>query len=115
MRSLHAKNHFKALGKFGEVPANLQSSIDGETFEVNEMYPVYNNAAEFQGEKEAVRTTHYALEAEKIHAGMYTKALDLAKQGKDYDADKILICPICGSDRCPICGAPKEKFAEFSV
>jgi len=66
---------FKALGKFGEVPANLQSSIDGETFEVNEMYPVYNNAAEFQGEKEAVRTTHYALEAEKIHAGMYTKAL----------------------------------------
>jgi len=47
----------------------LQSSIDGETFEVNEMYPVYNNAAEFQGEKEAVRTTHYALEAEKIHAG----------------------------------------------
>jgi len=43
---------------------------------VNEMYPVYNNAAEFQGEKEAVRTTHYALEAEKIHAGMYTKALD---------------------------------------
>jgi len=119
---VHAKNHFKALGKFGEVPANLQSSIDGETFEVNEMYPVYNNAAEFQGEKEAVRTTHYALEAEKIHAGMYTKALDLAKQGKDYDADKILICPICGytvegeaPDRCPICGAPKEKFAEFSV
>lgn len=39
--------------------------IEGETFEVEEMYPVYKNSAEFQEEKDAVRTTHYALEAEK--------------------------------------------------
>jgi rubrerythrin len=119
---VHAKNHFKTLQRLGEVPANLQMSIDGETFEVNEMYPVYNNAAQFQGENEAVRSTHFALEAEKIHAGMYTKALDLCKQGKDYDAEKIFICPVCGytvegepPERCPVCGAPKEKFVAFSA
>ncbi len=68
---VHAKNHFRALGNIGKTPPeNLQAGIDGETYEVEEMYPpVFHNAAEFQGEKEAVRTTHYALEAEKIHAG----------------------------------------------
>ncbi|WP_018962813.1 rubrerythrin family protein [Coprothermobacter platensis] len=119
---VHAKNHFKALGRLGDVPANLQMSIDGETFEVNEMYPVYNNAAQFQGENDAVRSTHFALEAEKIHAGMYTKALDLSKQGKDFEADKIFICPVCGytvegepPEKCPVCGAPRDKFREFNA
>jgi len=117
---VHARNHFKALKKLGDVPDNIQSCIDGETFEIEEMYPVYNETAKLQGEAEAQRTTHFALEAEKIHAEMYKKALELVKQGKDYDADKILICPVCGytveneaPDKCPVCGAPKSVFVEF--
>ncbi len=62
---VHARNHFKALGHLGSIQDNLQQSIEGENFEVQEMYPVYNNAAKFQNENEAVRTTHFALEAEK--------------------------------------------------
>lgn len=117
---VHAKNHFMALKKLGDTPNNIQSCIDGETFEVEEMYPVYNEVAKFQGEKEAQITTHGALEAEKIHAEMYKKALKLVNEGKDYDADKIFICSVCGytvedeaPEKCPVCGAPKSAFLEF--
>lgn len=117
---VHAKNHFKVLKKLGDTPDNIQSCIAGETFEIDEMYPVYNETAKLQGEKEAQISTHYALEAEKIHAEMYKKALNLVNEGKDYDAEKIYICPVCGytaenvaPDKCPVCGAPKSAFVEF--
>jgi len=117
---IHAKNHFIALGNLGKTPENLQTGIDGETYEVEEMYPVFKNAAEFQGEKEAVRTTHYALEAEKIHADLYKKAKELAESGKDIEAKKVYICPVCGytaldevPEKCPVCGVPGDKFVVF--
>ncbi len=120
---VHAKNHLRVLGQIGDVAENIQAGIDGESFEIEEMYPVYNNTAEFQEEKEAVRSTHYALEAEKIHQKMYIKAKELVESGKDYAAEKVFICPVCGytyegeelPDKCPICGATKEKFVEFSA
>jgi len=119
---VHAKNHFKALKKLGSIPENVEQCIEGENFEVEEMYPVYNEVAKFQGEKEAQRSNHYALEAEKIHANMYQKAKKLAEEEKDYPAKKIFICPVCGHtveegvpEKCPICGVPGEKFKEFSV
>jgi len=65
---VHARNHFKALGNVRDTVENLQMAIDGETFEVEEMYPAYKAVAELQGENEAVRSTYYALEAERIHA-----------------------------------------------
>ncbi|MBO8173706.1 MAG: rubrerythrin family protein [Thermococcus sp.] len=117
---VHAKNHLKALGNVKDTVENLQMAIDGETFEVEEMYPAYKAVAELQGEKEAVRSTHYALEAEKIHAELYKKAKELAEQKKDMEIKKIYICPVCGytalddaPEKCPVCGMPKEKFVIF--
>ncbi|WP_456422667.1 rubrerythrin family protein [Thermococcus sp.] len=117
---VHAKNHFIALGKLGKTPENLQEGIDGETYEVDEMYPVFKNAAEFQGEKEAVRTTHYALEAEKIHSELYKEAKGRVEKGEDFEAKKVYICPVCGytaiddaPEYCPVCGASREKFVVF--
>ncbi|ASJ07310.1 rubrerythrin family protein [Thermococcus pacificus] len=117
---VHAKNHFIALGNLDKTPENLQAGIDGETFEVEEMYPVYKNTAEFQGEKDAVRTTHYALEAEKIHAELYKKAKEKAESGEDIEIKRVYICPVCGytavdevPEYCPVCGAPRDKFVVF--
>ncbi len=117
---VHAKNHFIALGNPGKTHENLQAGIDGETYEVEEMYPVFKNVAEFQGEKEAVRTTYYALEAEKIHAELYAEAKEKAEEGEDIEIKKVYICPVCGytavdevPDRCPICGTPGEEFIAF--
>ncbi|MCD6111486.1 MAG: rubrerythrin family protein, partial [Thermoplasmata archaeon] len=71
---VHARNHARELGYLGKTPENLQSGIEGETFEIEEMYPVYRATAEMQGESGAVRSTTYALEAERIHANMYKDA-----------------------------------------
>lgn len=117
---VHATNHLRTLGGVGESPANLQVAIDGETFEVDEMYPAYKAVAELQDEKGAVRSTHYALEAEKVHAGMYQKARQSVLAGKDVEIGDIYICEVCGwtvegeaPDRCPICGATRDKFRKF--
>lgn len=117
---VHATNHFKALEDLGDSVENLESAIGGENFEVEEMYPAYDAVAKLQGEKAAIRSIHYAIEAEKIHAAMYTEAKQKAKEGHDVDYGDIYICPVCGytvegeaPDTCPVCNAPKDKFAKF--
>lgn len=117
---IHAKNHFIALGHLGKTLENLQAGMDGETYEVEEMYPVFKNAAEFQNEKDAVRTTHYALGAEKIHAELYRKAKEKAEGGEDIEINNVYICPVCGytavdevPEKCPVCGLPGKKFVVF--
>ncbi len=117
---VHATNHYRELGMIKDSPGNLQQCIDGETYEVEEMYPAYNKVAELQGENGAVRSTHYALEAEKIHAEMYKSAKVEADAGKDVAIGKVYICPVCGytvegeaPEKCPVCSAPRDKFKEF--
>lgn len=131
---VHASNHFKeidggtadatvtagAVFGDGKTVDNLQGAINGELHEVNQMYPVYLNAAEFQGEMGAKRSFHYALEAEKIHADLFARAQAAAREGKDFDMKNVYICPVCGHtvlneapDKCPICGAKKEMYKEF--
>lgn len=117
---VHASNHLKALGMVKDTTKNLDNAIEGETFEVEEMYPVYNNTAKFQNEKEAEKSTHYALEAEKIHAKMYRKAKDASLEDKDIDLSVIYICPVCGytvegepDEFCPVCGISKKNFKKF--
>ena len=117
---VHATNHFKTLGDLGDTIDNLQSAINGEDFEVEEMYPAYDAVAKLQEEKSAVRSVHYAIEAEKIHSAMYSKARQSIKEGKDVDLGELSICPVCGytaegdtPDTCPVCGLVKDKFVKF--
>jgi rubrerythrin len=117
---VHATNHFRELGMIRGAAENLQECIDGETYEAEEMYPAYNRVAESQGEQGAARSTHYALEAEKIHAVMYAEAKKPVSQGKDIAIGTVFICPVCGYTveraapaKCPVCGAAKERFRSF--
>ncbi len=71
--------------------------------------------AEGEGHK-AKRMFKYAVEAEEVHAELYTKALEAVKEGKDLDTD-FYLCPVCGHiefgaapEKCPICGAKGEKY-----
>lgn len=131
---IHANNHFKEIdgettdatvtagGVFGtgKTVDNLQGAINGELHEVEQMYPVYLNAAKYQEEKGAERSFHYALEAEKIHVDLFTQAQNTAKAGKDMELESVYICPICGHtildeapDKCPVCGARKDLYKKF--
>lgn len=117
---VHATNHFKALQELNGTPDNLQVAINGETFEVDEMYPAYDAVAKLQDEKAAEKSFHYAIEAEKIHAVLYDDARKMAQMDKDIDDGKVYVCPICGytvksnaPDKCPVCGVSKDKFVSF--
>ncbi|WP_026477307.1 rubrerythrin family protein [Alkaliphilus transvaalensis] len=131
----HADNHLRELGDkkqdfsvtagavfgVGKTEQNLQGGIDGELHEIEQMYPVYLNAAKFQDEKGAARAFHYALEAEKVHADLFTKARDSVREGKDIAIGDVHVCDVCGHtttdglpDKCPICGANKEMYKTFS-
>jgi len=118
---VHAHNHARELGYIGTTAENLVAAKGGEDFEIAEMYPVYHNMAEFQKEKGAVRSTHYALEAEKIHSTMYGAAHKSAVNDKDIKLGVVGICPVCGHTvegaapaKCPVCNAPGSKFVLFS-
>lgn len=104
----------------GTTSENLQGGIDGETFEIEEMYPVYLNTAQFQKEKSAEKSFYYALSAEKIHAAMFGKAKLAVDKGKDVEIDQVCICENCGHtvegnppDNCPICNAARERYKIF--
>ena len=131
---VHAGNHFReidgdiadatvaagAVFGVGKTVENLQGAINGELHEVEQMYPVYLNAARFQEENGAVRSFHFALEAEKIHAVLFQQAQDSAKEKKDLQCQSVYICPVCGHtaldeapDNCPVCGAKKSMYVKF--
>ncbi len=117
---VHARNHLKELGDVKRSEENLQTAIDGETFEVEDMYPAYKAVAELQNEKGAVRSTTYALEAEKIHADMYSHAKKTVASGSDIQLGPVQICEVCGHtvegaapDYCPVCGVPASQFTSF--
>ena len=131
---IHASNHFNALSNvegdylvasaagfgIGGTAENLQGAIDGENYEIEQMYPSFHLVAKDQSENDAVRSFHYALAAEKIHSKLYSEAKESVEKGEDYDLEYVSICEVCGHtvkddtpDKCPICGAPASQFKEF--
>jgi rubrerythrin len=84
------------------------------------MYPAFQAVAELQGEKTAARSHNWALEAEKIHAKLYSDAKAAVEAGNDADVGQVYVCSVCGwtgegepPDECPLCKAKKEKFILF--
>lgn len=117
---VHATNHLNVLGLVRDSADNLQVAIDGETYEVEEMYPAFRAVAELQKEMGGQRSTSWALEAEKVHAGMYHRAKQAVTNGEDIRVGTIYICRKCGYTvedkapaRCPICGALEGEFKAF--
>jgi len=117
---VHAINHLRELSGVGDTVANLTAAVGGETFEVDEMYAAYLEVADLQSEKGAHRSMKYAIEAEKIHADLYTDAKKAAEAGKDAEIGKVYVCPVCGfthigepPDRCPVCNTKKDVFKVY--
>jgi rubrerythrin len=112
--TVHAHAHLKALGDVGDTAANLKTAIEGETHEFKKMYPVMIQEAEEEGAKVALRSFRFANEVEKVHAGLYQKALDNLESMEAVD---YYICPVCGytaegepPETCPVCGAKGKVF-----
>jgi rubrerythrin len=112
--TVHALNHLRELGSIKSTKENLEVAISGETYEFQKMYPQMIEDAKAEGKKTALKSFNFANEVEKIHAGIYKKALE--NLGKNPDVD-YYVCQVCGNtvegeppDKCPICGALKKMF-----
>jgi rubrerythrin len=116
--TVHALNHFKAMGMVKSTAENLKAGIAGEAYEFQTMYPGFLASAEKENIPAAVKSFKYALEAEKGHWELYTKALQAVEGGKDLPEKKLWVCEICGHthegdeapDKCPICAANKKAY-----
>ena len=115
---IHAEGHLKSLDGVGSTAENLQTAIDGETYEFTTMYPPMLAQAEADDHK-AKRMFGYAVQAEAVHARLYKMALEAAKAGKDLDVE-FYLCPVCGyieigkpTEACPICKTRPEKFVQI--
>ncbi len=113
--TVHAHAHLRTLNGVKSTAENLQSAIDGETHEFKEMYPAMIEEAKKEGNKAAERSFSFANDVEKIHAGLYKKALENLENPGDVEC--YYVCSVCGytcedeaPDKCPVCGALKKAF-----
>jgi len=131
---IHAGNHYKNIQHKGDsttisgalfgsrtVVEDIQNGIDGEHYEVEEMYPAFMEVAKMQKEYAAEISFRFAWEAEKTHAAFYEQAMDAVQNEKDLELNDVGVCTVCGytvegepPQRCPICKAKKERFQIFS-
>ncbi len=112
--TVHAHSHLRALKGVGSTADNLKEAIAGETYEFQSMYPPMIDGAKEEGHKAAERSFTYANAVEKVHAGLYQKALDNLQ---DLEAVDYYVCSVCGHtvegeppDECPVCKAKKKAF-----
>jgi len=117
--TVHAHAHLRVLDGIKDTTQNLEAAIEGEGFEFQQMYPKFLAEAEQEGNKRAAISIKNALAVEEIHYHLYSQALAAVKEGKDLAPATIHVCDVCGNtvvgdapDRCSVCGAPKERFAE---
>jgi rubrerythrin len=112
--TIHAHSHLQNMDGIGSTADNLKEAISGETHEFKSMYPQMISDARSEGMNKAEQAFIYANEVEKVHAGLYQKALDNLDSLAETD---YYVCNVCGytcenepPDTCPVCGAKAQAF-----
>ncbi len=118
--TIHALAHFANMGGVNGTRENVESAIAGETYEFTEMYPPMVAQANKEGHKGKVMLG-FAEKVERVHAKLFTQALELLRAGKDLGQAEIYLCPVCGDleigvvpEKCPICGALGSKYEKVA-
>jgi len=99
---------------------NLETALQGETYESTIMYSEFLAKAEKDKIKSAIDSFEDAKAAEAVHAVWYKKALDNLDDWKGQ-MKGFYVCPLCGNivdvipgPRCPICSEDTKKFMPVS-
>jgi rubrerythrin len=114
--SVHAYNNLRLMDVIKDTETNLEESLAREEKIAQVGYDGFIADAEAEGERAAAMMFGYARDVEERHAKLYEGAL------QHLVADEIpayYICGVCGyvaddviPEKCPICGAPEDKFYE---
>ena len=113
---IHATRHLNLMKDVivKDTDTNLEKSFQSEKTVSENVYPDFIKDAEHEGEQAAAMTFSHARDAESFHAKLYERAMYqvIKDEVKAYH-----VCQVCGyvtdkkiPDKCPVCGAPKEKF-----
>lgn len=115
--TVHARNHLKVMQGIKSTEDNLKAAIAGENHEFTEMYPGFIKQAEREGAKKAADSFDLANRVERIHHGLYQRALEMLGKGQKAEEKPINVCQYCGNtvedeapEKCPVCGAPRKMF-----
>lgn len=129
-----AGNYFRELGGkvegvvvaanavfgYGTVAENLQGAIDDEGYEVERLSQAHLETSRLQNKGGAERSLRYGVAAKKAYMGLLKAALEAARRDADMQLGDVYVCTICGYasegvsvERCPICNAPRDRFALF--
>jgi rubrerythrin len=116
----HARNHLRTMRGINKTSDNLLVAYEGESFEIDEMYPAYQAIAKEQKNQQAFKSMTYAIKAEMDHKTMYASAREQALAGKDIADQPVSVCLVCGHtvigelpDKCPVCSAAREYYRTF--
>jgi rubrerythrin len=97
-----------------DTDTNLEKSFQREKSVSENAYPDFLKTAEEEGETVAALAFSHARDAEGFHAKLYERAIMnvIKDEVKEYH-----VCQVCGfvtdkkiPKKCPVCGAPEEKF-----
>ncbi|TXT59335.1 MAG: Rubrerythrin-2 [Promethearchaeota archaeon] len=140
--SIHIKNHKRALSvikdaeidlnnfvnvnesdlvdKLGDTKANLEDSIEGETYETKKMYKKFVKNANKEDLTVAELSFSLARDAEKEHANLFSKYLKKLEKDGEFPSTDIYVCKICGNvelgeppETCPVCDHGKQFYEKI--
>lgn len=120
----HAKLWAKALELIDQDTAkNLAAAMDGENYEVTEMYPKMAAEAEEEGHPEIAESFRQVAEAERAHRERYKKLLENVRNNEVFKKKEVKRwkCNNCGyihegesaPDECPTCKHAQAHFEVF--
>ena len=89
----HAKMWFKLLngGEIGTTAENLKAAADGENYEWTDMYAEFAKIAKEEGFDHIAYLFEEVGKIEKEHEERYLKLLENVKDGKVFEAGKVII------------------------
>ncbi len=115
--TIHARNHLRVMGGIKSTKENLEEAASGEQYEFTKMYPGFIEQAKAEKNGDAETSFDWANKVEKIHHGLYQKALEAVKSGQEPKGEPYFVCQGCGytvggeaPEKCPVCGAPRKMF-----
>lgn len=134
---IHASNHARVLRHMGGntlvevLPPRMESTLDNlktalvdQRFEVDYLYPTFLTAAVSLFDSTAVRSFHWALEADKSHARLHSEVMRrLNGEGSGWarESHEFFVCALCGYtaespalENCPACNYLSEKIEKIS-
>ena len=135
--SIHAVNHGKVLEKLEKkvtiavtgtfevktTAENLETAINGETYDLQTMYPGFIRNSENEKAPDAAKSYTWAREAEKKHLYYYQQASAAILKGNESGLSFTwYVCPTCGNtynptdlkSSCDFCLTKQENFIGYT-